>query len=81
MTVEPTAADVIEGWKHKLADVSHDRRIVCEIAIEAIEALRLADLYLDGFVWTTEPEFSELQRIKAASKRAQQRWAERGEGL
>src|SRR5579862_4295220 len=31
----------------------------------AVEALRLADLYLDGFVWVSEPEFSELRHIKA----------------
>lgn len=41
----------------------------------AIEALRVADEYLDGFVWLTEPEFSELRNIKRASKRAQRRVA------
>lgn len=61
----------------KFDAVIDDRKLVCEIADEAIAALRLADLYLDGFVWTSEPEFSELERIKSASKRAQERWQAR----
>lgn len=58
--------DRIQGMK-----IANWRRI----ASQAVEALRLADLYLDGFVWVTEPEFSELRSIKAASKRAQRQVA------
>jgi hypothetical protein len=46
-------------------------QVLFQIAEAAVEALRLADLYLDGFVWVTEPEFSELEAIKGASERAQ----------
>jgi hypothetical protein len=63
----------------KFEAVIDDRRLVCEIADEAIAALRLADLYLEGFVWTTEPEFSELERIKAASRSVQEKWEVRYE--
>lgn len=65
----------------KLADVLTSNRLLGQVASEAIEALRLADLYLDGFVWTTEPEFSELEAIKAASRRVQKMWAEMGNPL
>jgi hypothetical protein len=45
------------------------------VAEKAVEALRVADLYLDGFVWVTEPEFSELRDIKRASSNAQKKAA------
>lgn len=44
-------------------------------AQEAAEALRLADLYLDGFMWLSDPEWGELRDIKRASKKAQRRVA------
>lgn len=63
--------------------MSDDRRGLAErelvlvaIVQEAVAALTTADLYLDGFVWVTEPEFSELEAIKAASKRVQRLWDE-----
>lgn len=43
------------------------------VAEQAVEALKVADLYLDGFVWVSEPEFSELRSIKKASNLAQAR--------
>lgn len=43
---------------------------------QTAEALALADLYLDGFVWLGEPEVSELRRIKRASRAAQAAIAE-----
>jgi hypothetical protein len=56
--------------------MSEREQVLITIAREATEALALADLYLDGFVWVTEPEFSELEAIKAASKRAQRMFDE-----
>lgn len=69
----------VQSTEAKLADVLVSNRLLGQVASEAIEALRMADLYLDGFVWVTEPEFSELEAIKAASKRVQRMWAEMGE--
>ena len=66
-----------QAWKNKLRDVDADRHAVADIAIQAIEALRLADNYLDGFVWVTEPEFSELETIKMASREVQAKWEAR----
>lgn len=68
----------VESTGAKLANMLVSNRVLGQVASEAIEALRIADLYLDGFVWVTEPEFSELEAIKAASKRVQGMWAEMG---
>lgn len=46
--------------------------VLLAIAESAVEALRVADLYLDGFVWITEPEASELEKIRETSRRSQQ---------
>lgn len=52
------------GWTER-------ERVLLAIAESAVDALRLADVYLDGFVWLTEPEASELEGIQAASENAQ----------
>lgn len=46
-----------------------------KVAQRAAEALALADQYLDGFLWLDDPEASELEAIKRASKVAQKRVA------
>jgi hypothetical protein len=60
-----------EQYQAKLdAQLAGTARLMALVAVLG-DALKLADVYLDGFVWTTEPEHSELRSIKAASKRAQ----------
>ena len=66
-----------QGVSHRQWDTTQGMKVENwrKIALEAVEALKVADLYLDGFVWVTEPEFSELRDIKRASKKVQ-RWVE-----
>lgn len=61
-------------YEAKLASQLEGTERLMHLAESAVEALRLADVYLDGFVWLTEPEASELAAIKEASEMAQEAW-------
>lgn len=69
--------DMTNSENYKLRSVEADRKAVCEIAVMALDALAKADAYLDGFVWLADPEASELEVIKAASKAARAVWQKR----
>lgn len=71
------SGEQVDSLRYKLDTVLADRKVIGGIARKAIEALRMADAYLDGFVWLTEPEVSELAAIRAASKEAQAAWLAR----
>lgn len=55
-----------EGEEHEDQLTSHDEwdRVQSEKVAKLADALLRAVMYLDGFVWLTEPEASELEHIQ-----------------